>query len=451
MRTGWTTLVCGVVLGGALGFVAGRIAVSARSPQASPGSLPWHASPQPEEVGALPAPSGAAPGIIAGSEPVYFPELLLSDSPAVHAQAFAGDLGTPGASVPPGAAPNASEPAVLPGTQDAQPLSAKEDEELRNIRRLIEAEMGTISAQDREVWQDVLRGLPAEDALAILRLYRRFSDRADAGGDSIAAPIARMPRVPDLPSLTRTPAPVDLTPQDSDSPQAQLRRARSLHIHNLLNAWTPGFRRLTPVYVDGDIGAPAVESADGGLESADSAAIRPDVQFCGPRIDHREGNHKPTGGTFDLAIRGEGFFVVRQGDRRFYTRCGRFRLNADRRLALDVGAQELTLEPAITVPDGAFPVLVEADGTVTSGTETPARLGQIRLARFLDPAALVPAGRTLFRPSASSGPPQYAVAGSAGTQIEQGFLESSNVDPEQEWELLRQIDELCKLVMSPRR
>jgi flagellar basal body rod protein FlgG len=441
MRTGWTTLVCGIVLGGALGFVGGRIAVSARTAGASRGLVPWFSTTPSEAAAALPVASGDAPRLI--NEPVYFPEMPLTDSPAVHAQAFSGTVVIPGATDSQRSGGNAGEPAVLPGTEDAQPLSAHEDDEQRNIRRLIEAEMGNISAEDGEVWQDVLRGLPAEDALAILRLYRRFSDRAGSG-EVFSSPIARMPRVPELPPLPRAPPTGDQSSLAADSPAAQLRRARSLHVHNLLNVWTPGFRRLQPLYADAGAGTGDVR------DSAEGAAVRPGVHFVGTRIDLREGKHEVTGAAFDLAIRGAGFFVVRDGDERFYTRCGRFRLNAERRLVLGGGERELVLEPGITVPEGAPSVHVASDGTVTVGTDPPTRLGQIPLARFLDASGLVAAGRTLYLPGPASGPAQVASTGAAESPIMQGYLESSNVDAEREWELLRQLDELCKLVANPR-
>lgn len=45
-----------------------------------------------------------------------------------------------------------------------------------------------------------------------------------------------------------------------------------------------------------------------------------------------QGNLEATGQETDLAIQGEGFFVVRDGDRRFYTRAGYFKLDAQGRL-----------------------------------------------------------------------------------------------------------------------
>ena len=42
-----------------------------------------------------------------------------------------------------------------------------------------------------------------------------------------------------------------------------------------------------------------------------------------------QGNIETTGQTTDLALQGDGFFVVRQGDKRYYTRAGAFQFDAD--------------------------------------------------------------------------------------------------------------------------
>ena len=42
-----------------------------------------------------------------------------------------------------------------------------------------------------------------------------------------------------------------------------------------------------------------------------------------------QGNIETTGQTTDLAIQGDGFFVVKQGDQKFYTRAGAFHFDAD--------------------------------------------------------------------------------------------------------------------------
>jgi flagellar hook protein FlgE len=45
-----------------------------------------------------------------------------------------------------------------------------------------------------------------------------------------------------------------------------------------------------------------------------------------------QGNFETTGQTTDLAIQGDGMFVVRKGNQSFYTRSGNFQLDADGRL-----------------------------------------------------------------------------------------------------------------------
>jgi flagellar basal-body rod protein FlgG len=60
-------------------------------------------------------------------------------------------------------------------------------------------------------------------------------------------------------------------------------------------------------------------------------------------------------------------------------------------------------------------------------------LGQLTLATFANEAGLAAMGDNLFRETAASGPANIGVPGDPGFgTIEQGYLESSNVDPVKE-------------------
>jgi flagellar basal-body rod protein FlgG len=57
------------------------------------------------------------------------------------------------------------------------------------------------------------------------------------------------------------------------------------------------------------------------------------------------------------------------------------------------------------------------------------QLGQINLARFINPAGLQPMGQNLYKETAASGAPQVLVPGTAGVGfLRQGMLEASNVN-----------------------
>src|SRR6185503_5491133 len=102
--------------------------------------------------------------------------------------------------------------------------------------------------------------------------------------------------------------------------------------------------------------------------------------------DFTAGQLQQTGGATDLAIAGEGFFIVRSDDATLYTRQGQFRRDDTGRL---VTAQGLALQSIdggdIVVGEGAFQVAT--DGIVTRDGEPLARIAVVD---FEDRHALVP-------------------------------------------------------------
>ena len=90
------------------------------------------------------------------------------------------------------------------------------------------------------------------------------------------------------------------------------------------------------------------------------------------------------------------------------------------------------LVPNIQVPTDALQLTILADGTVSAlvaGDTQPTQLGQIELARFVNPAGLRALGANLLAPSEASGDPETGVPGATSFgELGQGFLESSNVN-----------------------
>jgi flagellar basal-body rod protein FlgG len=76
-------------------------------------------------------------------------------------------------------------------------------------------------------------------------------------------------------------------------------------------------------------------------------------------------------------------------------------------------------------------VTISQDGTVFAsvpGASAPQQLGQIQLARFVNPTGLESEGRNVFLPTAASGSPETGTAGLGGFgTISPGSLEMSNV------------------------
>jgi len=147
-----------------------------------------------------------------------------------------------------------------------------------------------------------------------------------------------------------------------------------------------------------------------------------------------QGNFQQTGNQLDIAIEGDGFFQVTMPDGTIgYTRNGSFKLDSNGNI---VTAEGYLLEPAISVPENATSIIIGQDGTVSvtiPGDTNPTELGQIELARFINPSGLKNIGRNLYQPTAASG---EAVTGAPGADafgtVVQGILEMSNVNVAEE-------------------
>ena len=156
-----------------------------------------------------------------------------------------------------------------------------------------------------------------------------------------------------------------------------------------------------------------------------------------------QGDLEQTGNPLDLAIQGDGFFKIAQGNGEFrYTRDGAFRIDGNGDL---VTVDGFKLEPGISIPPDAQDIVVGQDGTVqvrSGGSDTLQARGQVRLTRFPNPAGLRAEGANMFRETASSGAPteQTPGQGAAGF-LRQAFLERSNVSV---------VDELIALIQAQR-
>lgn len=189
--------------------------------------------------------------------------------------------------------------------------------------------------------------------------------------------------------------------------QAGLMRELQAIANNIANASTTGFRREGVVfseYVQQLPGSPSLSMA----------------RAAGRHIDLTPGETEATGGTFDFAIEGDGFFLVEtpQGNR--LTRAGSFMpsaegelVNADGHRLLDQGGSP------IPVPPGGGGVALSGDGTLSAGGAPFAKIG---LWQPAEPGDLRHEGGTLFATDGGE------IALDDGRFL-QGRLEGSNVQP----------------------
>jgi len=134
--------------------------------------------------------------------------------------------------------------------------------------------------------------------------------------------------------------------------------------------------------------------------------------------DFEQGPLEETGRAADLAISGDGFFVVATPAGNRYTRDGSFAVSSDGYLVNSDGWPVMGENGRIYVGRGEFSV--DAKGNVAVDGQ-PA--GRLQLVTFADPASLRKDGNNLYVNYGGS-----AVVAAGNAAVSQGFLESSNVD-----------------------
>jgi len=145
----------------------------------------------------------------------------------------------------------------------------------------------------------------------------------------------------------------------------------------------------------------------------------------GEYASFKAGKLERSNGPFDIAIDGDGFFVVTDGRQAAYTRAGEFARATDGTMRNAQGWQLA----GVRIPADATNASVAQDGTVTvttpKGTQT---LAHLRLAEFTAPEQLQSADGALFLQTPRSGPPRLVTPGAEhGPCVRFGMLEQSNV------------------------
>ncbi|MDH4385927.1 MAG: flagellar basal-body rod protein FlgF [Caulobacter sp.] len=196
------------------------------------------------------------------------------------------------------------------------------------------------------------------------------------------------------------------------SRQMTLRREMDVIANNIANADTAGFK-VENLMVRTEPKSPA-RSIDGPKP----------IKFVlddGVARNFTQGALRQTGGAFDLAIDGKGFFKIdtAQGER--FTRDGRFTLSPDGRLTNQAGDSVSGDAGEIVVDPAKGPVSIASDGTVSQAGE---RVGKVGVFLFSGRAVLAKNGDNLFKNTSNEAP----VADTA-SRVRQGMLESSNVNP----------------------
>jgi flagellar basal-body rod protein FlgG len=206
--------------------------------------------------------------------------------------------------------------------------------------------------------------------------------------------------------------------------------------NNLANVSTNGFKGSRAVFEDlmyQTVRQPGANSTQ-TTELASGSQIGTGVQQVATERLYTQGNLQQTGNTKDVAINGNGFFQVTMPDgTTSYTRDGSFQTNSQGQLVTSSG---FPVSPAITIPLNATSLTIGSDGTVSitqPGSTANTTVGQLQIATFINPTGLQSNGENLLTETASSGTPNVVTPGLNGAgQLQQGFVEASNVNVVQE-------------------
>lgn len=206
--------------------------------------------------------------------------------------------------------------------------------------------------------------------------------------------------------------------------------------HNLANTGTNGYKRAHAVFED----LMYQNLRQSGANSSEQTQLPTGLQAgLGVRAvatarQFTQGNMQQTGNNLDVAVKGNGFFMVDMPDGTTgYTRDGAFQVDGQGRLVTSNG---YVIQPGITIPANAQSVTIAGDGTVgvlLPGQAAALSVGQIQLASFINPAGLDPKGQNLFAETAASGAPNTGAPSTNGLgSVAQGFVETSNVNAVEE-------------------
>ena len=188
--------------------------------------------------------------------------------------------------------------------------------------------------------------------------------------------------------------------------QSGLAREMQVVANNIANAATTGYR------AEGVIFSEYIQTVDNGPSlSMGQANVR--------MTSFEQGGLTPTGGSFDLAIEGDGYFLVQTPGGERLTRAGAFTPNAEGEMVtfdgyrvLDAGGAPLFVPPGVSIA-------ISADGTLSADGKP---LGQVGLVRPIDALDMIREDGVMFRTEGGYEPAN-------GARVLQGFIEKSNVSP----------------------
>jgi flagellar basal-body rod protein FlgF len=188
--------------------------------------------------------------------------------------------------------------------------------------------------------------------------------------------------------------------------QSGLMREMGIVANNIANSSTTGFRREGVVFSE----YLAALDQDPSLSMAHAS---------GRHVDLSQSTLSQTGGQFDFAIQGDGFFLIDTPEGERLTRAGNFTPSAEGELVTPDGYRLLDAGGApIFVPPDAKGLALASDGTLSADGQP---LAQVGLWQPSDPLSLRHQTGTMFAAG--------EIEPAEGATVLQGMLEDSNVEP----------------------
>ena len=147
-------------------------------------------------------------------------------------------------------------------------------------------------------------------------------------------------------------------------------------------------------------------------------------------VDLSQGILEPTGNELDIAINGEGFFMVEEDGQKFLTRDGRFRMDSDGNLVNGNGAGVLGESGPINLSElfrtnnndgGSVMLEISKDGSIKINNKV---IDKLQIKNVNDPAVLERQGGTYF-----SVKDEIDLTDDGTGKVMQGFFEKGNVQP----------------------
>ncbi|MDP3736674.1 MAG: flagellar basal-body rod protein FlgF [Hyphomonadaceae bacterium] len=194
------------------------------------------------------------------------------------------------------------------------------------------------------------------------------------------------------------------------SAQQVLQQRMDLTANNLANMTTSGFKTERLVMRELSERPAAASDTPQDIAFVDAWMLQRDFS---------SGPMEQTGNPLDMAIDGEGFFVVQTADGEAYTRDGQFALDSQGRVTTHTGDLVMGDGGPLTIDPNAGPFSISREGSIS---QNGAMLGTFKTVAFDTPAALEKVGNNLWKATGEA--PRAPV----NSHVAAGFVEGSNVN-----------------------